>query len=81
VPYITEEAREAVDKHGPGTVGELTYSLTEVVLNYLGASPAFGDYAEVLGALEATKLELYARSVRPYEDGKRRINGDLEYPR
>lgn len=79
MPYIEEQAREAVEKHGPGTVGELTYALTVTIIDYLGAAPSFADYAKALGALEAAKLELYARAVRPYEDTKIRANGDV-YP-
>lgn len=88
MPYISKEQREALEHRTPEDVGELTYELTAVVLRYLrkmtairtGVSPcptSFQDYAEVLGALEATKLELYRREIAPYEDIKVAVNGDV----
>lgn len=63
----------------PTDVGELTCALTIRVLQFLPAHPCFEDYAEALGALEATKLELYRRAIAPYEDRKIEENGDV-YP-
>ena len=60
--------------------GELTYLLFTECLKYLhreGVRESFAHYAEVLGALEATKLELYRRHVAPYEDKKLKENGDV----
>lgn len=79
MPYIPKGERYTAAKH-PTTPGELTYALTEVMVGYLGNSPRFQDYAEVLGAVEAAKLEFYRRQVAPYETGKMTLNGDV-YPR
>lgn len=85
MPYISSEDRDAVAKYGPNTVGELTFAVTELVLDYLsrysGVAPRFADYAEAIAALECTQLELYRRSIAPYEDKAIERNGDLGYPR
>lgn len=85
MPYIKQEARVQLRPHTMReavTPGELTYQLSEVVRAFLDrragrTTNTFADFAEALGALEATKLELYRRVVAPYEDKKREENGDV----
>jgi len=76
MPYIPED-RRADAYVAPETVGELTYAITTVLVDYVGDRPTFRSWAEVLGALEAAKLELYRQVVAPYEDAKRIMNGDV----
>lgn len=79
MPYIPDNQRRMAWKY-PNTVGELTYSLYLDCVRYLerqGNGLRFQDFAEVLGALEAAKLELYRRRVAPYEDIKLQENGDV----
>ncbi len=80
MPYINKKLRAPVMKAGASNVGELTYALTRTVLDYLGKQPdppRFRDYAEALGALEATKLELYRRKIAVYEELKCAEEGDV----
>jgi len=80
MPYIIRKLRGPALKAGASNVGELTYVLTRTVLDYLARTPdppRYRDYAEVLGALESTKLELYRRVVAPYEDKKCEEDGDV----
>lgn len=79
MPYVNQNARIALNRASgePVNVGELTYVLYRECLRYLGREPRYADFAEVLGALEATKLELYRRQIAPYEDGKLDLNGDV----
>lgn len=91
MPYIASEKRRAqLGKRAEalggdcGNGGELNFALTRTALAYLGAldslAPAgYEDYAEVLAALEAVKLEFYRRALAPYEDVKIAENGDV-YP-
>lgn len=59
-------------------LGELTYVLTDVILQYLAPKkPAFQLYAGILGVLEATKAEFVERRLKPYEKLKREENGDV----
>jgi hypothetical protein len=85
MPYIPQDRREDLDPnaymiYGADTTGELTYQLTELVLRYLGEFPQFRDYSSAIAALECAKLELYRRSVAPYETNAAFVNGDLDYP-
>jgi hypothetical protein len=81
MPYIDQEARAQIDAGGrPALVGELTYVLTGVVLEYVQTRGAkFATFADVLAALDATSKEFYRRQVAPYEDDKIAENGDV-YP-
>ena len=80
MPYVIRKLRGPALKAGASNVGELTYVLTRTVLDYLARTPdppRYRDYAEVLGALEATKLELYRKRISLYEDEKCAANGDV----
>lgn len=58
--------------------GELNYLFTLLIKRYLVCQgESYTAYNDVVGALEACKLELYARKVRPYEDKKIQENGDV----
>lgn len=68
--------------------GDLVYVLTSLALGMLYDVPGSVDRPKieyvklnaVIGALEATKLELYRQHVAPYEDLKRAANGDVKSP-
>lgn len=79
MPYISQEARERLLKTSayPATSGELNFLVTMLVNEYLGTNPGYQAYNDAIGVLECAKLELYARRVRPYEDEKCQINGDV----
>lgn len=81
MPYITQERRnDLADTYSERdiikTPGELNYKLTELCIEYLD-TPSYQDYNDVIGALEACKLEFYRRLVSPYEDKKIEENGDV----
>lgn len=79
MPYIPEERREALKKSlAPLKAGELNYLFTYIINNYLTINlESYQSYNDIVGALEGSKLELYARKVRPYEDKKKEENGDV----
>jgi len=83
MPYIKRERRGPAHlDHDSQDVGELTYALTAEVLEYITRKgERFSTYADALAALEATKLELYRRKIAPYEDQKRRENGEVYFGR
>jgi len=63
--------------------GVANYLITRLVLGLLKPSDGwnYSSLADVIGTLEAAKLEVYRRLVAPYEDDAIRKNGDLvEYP-
>jgi hypothetical protein len=81
MPYIPPEARKRVEVMGPCRVGELTYKLYADCMEYLGYGSTtpygYARFAEIIAALETTKLELYRRHVAGYEDIKLEENGDI----
>jgi hypothetical protein len=80
LPYIRKADRKLLTPHFnvyPKTPGELNFTLTETCLLYLEKGHSYTNFNEVIGALEAAKLELYRRLVVPYEDEKIKQNGDV----
>lgn len=88
MPYIDKKRREelngSIDHNNvviagerPETPGELNYTITELILEYLPKDPKYTDYNTVVGVLEACKLEFYRRAVAPYENQKAFDNGDV----
>lgn len=80
MPYITPDAKKAInDGSGPDTVGELTYSITRICVEYFaGASRHdFATHAEITAALDHARHEWFRRMVAPHEDKKMVENGDV----
>ena len=84
MPYIKEEYRKEYDRLikpivvQVECVGELNYVITSMILKYLQAyNISYGELNEMIGLLEAVKLEIYRRMVAPYEDKKCEENGDV----
>ena len=85
MPYIKKERRESLDQMdavGNGsfaqTTGELNYLITNIVADYLKFNGlCYATINDVIGVLECAKLEFYRRLAAPYEDEKKRENGDV----
>lgn len=85
MPYIAPDARSAFMKCAQYlgdriiTPGQLNYVISVIVLEYLGDSPRYKDFNEVIGVLECVKLELYSDRgpIGPYEEQKKNENGSL----
>lgn len=80
MPYISKESRKDIweTQRPPDSPGELNYLLTNICLQYVDYNtPGYTIYNDVIGALEACKLEFYRRAVAPYEDKKIEENGDV----
>jgi hypothetical protein len=79
MPYIKN--REFLDRglHTvfPENTGELNYCLTKMILDYLGETPNYQKYNDVIGVLQCIIQEIYRRRVAPYEDLKIKENGDI----
>jgi hypothetical protein len=80
LPYITEEQRLELDKgRDPASAGELNYCITMLVQNYMQSRGAV-NYAlinEAMGAMACARAEFYRRVAAPYEEKKRKENGDV----
>lgn len=80
MPYIDKTNRREIDACGPDAVyniGGLNYFITKTILNYLGDTESYARYNEILGLLDAIKLEFWRRRVIPYEIKKIKENGDI----
>lgn len=77
MPYIDTPSRQRLIKKPPQNVGELTYIIYKACRQYLKPEYRYQDLAEVIAALEASKLEFYHRVVRPYEEEKIKESGDV----
>lgn len=80
MPYIKDIQKKAIDQFAvpPSNSGELNYMLTKMCLYYLSNKQVnYSYYNDVIGALEACKLEFYRRAIAPYEDRKIEENGDV----
>jgi len=89
MPYIEKEYRKLYDPYidkilesldmGNTLAGDVNYIITRVLNGYLSLChrPTYQDYNAMIGVLECTKQELYRRKIAPYEDRKRKSNGDV----
>lgn len=81
VDKLRETARRETTSAFPG---DLNYIITSLVKRSYDAAAkldnfklGYGDFNEIIGMLECCKLELYRRTLAPYEDKKRKENGDV----
>lgn len=87
MPYIEQERRDKIqDNWEVESIGELNYAITKKILRYLirkigntphKLEPNYADWNEIMGVLECIKQEIYRRKVAPYEDKKKKENGDV----
>lgn len=79
MPYIDEEAREALAAGAPSaTPGELNYVITRLAQEYVQVRGlSYQTLNDVMGALTGALSEFQRRVVRPYEERKRAANGDV----
>ena len=93
MPYVLPEIRERLNKLIDDIVTEIVCIQEERacdisgMLNYTFSrlfkgiideySLHYADINNFIGALECCKLELYRRVAAPYEDKKKRDNGDV----
>lgn len=79
MPYIPPTARAEIDSGvPPRTAGEFNYKLSRILVAYREtAGENYQTYNDILGAIEAAKLEAYRLLIGPYEDLKRQLNGAL----
>lgn len=80
MPYINNSAKAHVDARAPQCSSELNYAITRLISAYaarFGNTYTYTTLNDVLGALEGAKLEFVRRVVVPYEEQKRKENGDV----
>jgi hypothetical protein len=59
--------------------GELNYVITKLCKEYVKRKglPKYKDYNEVVGVMACLLLEFYRTEVSPYEEKKRKENGNV----
>ncbi len=84
MPYIKQEDRvrlqpvvDQLDLLGALRPGELNYLISVTCGRFMDRGRTYALYNAAIGVLECAKLELYRRMVAPYEDVKRKENGDV----
>jgi len=58
------------------SAGEINYIFSWIINRQLD-NANYARYNEIIGALECCKIELYRRILIPYEDKKKKENGDV----
>jgi len=90
MPYIKQQRRRfiegeldllagklaLIDTLNAGDMNYIFTYLSKVYLQVKGEK--YQNYNDLMGALEGCKIELYRRSIAPYEDAKIYENGDLK---
>lgn len=88
MPYIKQSEREKLQDayasllvslklHSNFGSGAINYVLSSMLWHIFEENPSYARANELLGVLEAVKLEFYRRKVAKYEDEKMSLNGDL----
>ena len=83
MPYILKEGRKLFDRCIEAmpricAPGELNYVITKIIHRYAKkGSENYSTYNEIIGVLECAKQEFYRTVVAPYEEEKRKENGDI----
>lgn len=86
MPYIAAEERSRFDDYvdtlgvRTTTSGELAYVISRLCHVYVyenSKDTSYAGLAEVLSTLDTCKLEYYLETMKPYEDYKKSMNGDL----
>jgi hypothetical protein len=85
MPYIKKEAREKFENeinllveniNEPGELNYVIYKILVGLIKKLGMS--YRISSSLITELECCKLEFYRRILAPYEDLKRKENGDVK---
>jgi len=87
MPYIKEKERvkfekvikdlvKLLEKDKENLAGNLNYVVTSIIKR-LSKNLRYKKANEIIGALECIKLEYYRRVLAPYEEQKRKLEGDV----
>jgi hypothetical protein len=78
MPYIRQELREHVRNVGAETVGELNYSISFLVNDWVLANGlSYQTINDISGVLQKVQSEFDRCVAGPYEEKKRQENGDV----
>lgn len=76
MPYIPQDERDSAI-HTPRSAGQLNFAITQLLVGYVEHEGlCYQTINDIVGAMECCKSEFYRRIVVPYEETKRKENGD-----
>lgn len=84
MPYVNQGRRKVLDPllkplaEHISSRGDLNYAITALVSSQV-TQVGYAALEQAVGVLEAAKLEFYRRVAAPYEDEKKRENGDVYF--
>jgi hypothetical protein len=55
----------------------MNYTISKLIKDVYGKGLKYAQYNEIIGFLECCKLEFYRAQVGPYEEVKRKENGEV----
>lgn len=80
MPYIKKDNRAKYDLYirelKPKTPGDLNYIITKICSNQI-KDLSYSEINKIVGVLECAKMEFYRRISVPYEEEKRKENGEV----
>ena len=79
MPYIPKEARDLLDSKivNPEASGELNYKITTILIEYLlSQGLCYQTLNDISGTITECLAEFRRRVIVPYEDIKKKQNGD-----
>lgn len=86
MPYIPQDRRDYIEcltikeiaqEPQKFSVGEFNFIISKILWSYFEANRCYPVINDILGILEAVKLEFYHRKAEPFEFRKRTMHGDL----
>lgn len=83
MPYVDKNKRINICKE-PTKIdhpGDLNYYITHILMHYMKNKGGlnYTNINEIIGVLECVKNEFYSVVARPYEDVKKKENGDISF--
>ena len=80
LPYIRPDERTQIDTMFKdlhlATPGQVAYGITRLIMQSGIDKDSYKGFTEIVGVLETVKLEIQRRLIAPYEEAKKRMNGD-----
>lgn len=87
MPYVEQDRRkflasqtykQLLDIADTMHIGDINFLISNLLWVRFNKNRSYKTANELLGVLEAAKLELYQRQIIPYEAQKQSENGDLD---
>ncbi len=80
--YLVQEEISALSEclkefRGQERPGIMNYTISKLIQEVYGDKLNYFQYSEIIGLLDCCKMEFYRAQVAPYEELKRKENGNV----